>query len=252
MQRLGKQGAPISLLAAPGVEAIGWAAHAHLESARAGGAFVVVDGTNFIEHGRELWQDAARSPLTLADGGTLTILDVAVLPLETQDLIAHSFARRTNGLAVSAVAKPGLFVTLRVPLLRLLEEGRLSRELARWLGASELILPTLAERPEDLQALALETLSRVGLSLRGEPLGLEPAAMRLIAEHDWPGNELELRARLLSAARRAPGAVVRAEDLLATGFAPSPAAEAEPDSTPAPALLPARARPRPRRAPRGR
>ena len=84
-----------------------------------------------------------------------------------------------------------------------------------------MVLPTLVERAEDLQALALESLSRVGLSLRGEPLGLEPAALRLLAEHDWPGNELEFRARLLSAARRAPGAVVRAEDLLATGFAPA-------------------------------
>jgi DNA-binding NtrC family response regulator len=186
----------------------------------------------------------------LADGGTLAILDVAVLPLEIQDLIAQSFARRTSSSAVSAVAKPGLFVTLRVPLERLLEEGRLSRELSRWLGASELILPTLAERPEDLQALALESLSRVGLSLRGEPLGLEPAAMRLIAEHDWPGNELEFRARLLSAARRAPGKVVRAEDLLATGFAPSVSASIAVEHTPAPPKL-AR-RPRPPRIPRGR
>ncbi len=248
LQRLGAQGAPISLLAPPGVEAIGWAAHAHLESGRAGGAFVVVDGTNPTEHARELWQDAERSPLVLADGGTLTILDVAVLPLEIQDLIAQSFARRTTALAVSSVAKPGLFVTLRVPIVRLLDEGRLSKELSRWLGASELMLPTLADRAEDLQALALETLSRVGLSLRGEPLGLEPAAMRLLAEHDWPGNELEFRARLLSAARRTSGTVVRAEDLVATGFAPAmPSAL---DLTPPPALL-AR-RPRPRRAPRGR
>jgi DNA-binding NtrC family response regulator len=130
----------------------------------------------------------------------------------------------------------------------LLEEQRLSRDLSRWLGASEVVLPTLAERPEDLQALALEALSRVGLSLRGEPLGLEPAAMRLLGEHDWPGNELEFRARLLSAARRAPGAVVRVDDLLATGFAVAPPSAI--DLTPAPPVLVRRARPR--RAPRGR
>ncbi|HTA91117.1 MAG TPA: hypothetical protein VK745_16115 [Polyangiaceae bacterium] len=252
LERLGRQGAPISLLAPPGVEAIGWAAHAHLESGRSKGAFVVVDGTNSAEHARETWLDSERSPLVLADGGTLTILDVAVLPLEIQDLIAQSFSGRATGPAVSSVAKPGLFVTLRVPLARLLEEQRLSRDLARWLGESEVALPGIAERAEDLQALALEALSRVGLSQRGEPLGIEPSALRLLAEHDWPGNELEFRARLLSAARRAPGSVVRAEDLLATGFAP---ADAEPfrvdlDLTPPPALL-AR-RPRPRRMPRGR
>jgi len=217
-------------------------------SARASGAFVIVDGTNPAEHGRELWEDKERSPLVLADGGTLTILDAAVLPLEIQDLIAHSFSRRQNSPAISAVAKPGLFVTLRVPLARLLDEQRLSRDLSRWLGASEVLLPTLSERAEDLQALALEALSRVGLSLRGEPLGLEPAALRVLAEHDWPGNELEFRARLLSAARRAPGAVVRAEDLLATGFAP--AAPSPPDLGPPQPLVVRR--PRPRRAQRSR
>jgi hypothetical protein len=250
LQRLGKQGAPISLLAPPGVEAIGWAAHAHLESSRGGGAFVVVDGTNPAEHAREIWEDKDRSPLVLADGGTLAILDVAVLPLEIQDLIAQSFSRRSLAPSVSSVEKIGLIVTLRVPLARLLEEERLSRDLSRWLGASEVILPTLAERAEDLQALALESLSRVGLSLRGEPLGLEPSAMRLLAEHDWPGNELEFRARLLSAARRAPGTVVRADDLLATGFAPAPVSSA--DLSPAPAPVALARRPRPRRAPRGR
>jgi DNA-binding NtrC family response regulator len=174
------------------------------------------------------------------------------MPLELQDLIAHALARRSLVPSVSSVEKIGLIVTLRVPLTRLLEEGRLSRDLARWLGASEVVLPTLAERAEDLQALALESLSRVGLSLRGEPLGLEPAAMRLLAEHDWPGNELEFRARLLSAARRAPGAVVRAEDLLATGFAPSAATSLEPSPAPAPAPVALGRRPRPRRAPRVR
>jgi hypothetical protein len=248
LARLGKQGAPISLLAPPGVEAIAWGAHAHLESSRSSGPFVVVDGTNPAEQAREIWLDAQRSPLVLADGGTLSILDVAVLPLDIQDLIAQSFSRRSSAPSVSSVAKPGLIVTLRVPLARLLAENRLSRDLSRWLATSEVALPTLAERAEDLQALALESLSRVGLSLRGEPLGLEPAALRLLAEHDWPGNELEFRARLLSAARRAPGAVVRAEDLLATGFAPAPAIAL--DLSPPPPLT-AR-RPRPRRAPRAR
>ncbi len=154
----------------------------------------------------------------LADGGTLTILDVAVLPLEIQDLIAQSFARRQNSPIVSSVAKPGLFVTLRVPLTRLLEEQRLSRDLSRWLGASEVLLPTLAERPEDLQPWRSKRCRASDCRYAVEPLGLEPAALRLLAEHDWPGNELEFRARLLSAARRAPGAAVRADDLLATGL----------------------------------
>jgi transcriptional regulator of acetoin/glycerol metabolism len=74
--------------------------------------------------------------------------------------------------------------------------------------------------------------------------------MRLLAEHDWPGNELEFRARLLSAARHASGSVVRAADLVATGFAPAPPSSVDLDLTPPPALL-AR-RPRPRRMPRGR
>jgi len=249
LERLGRRGAPISLLTPPGVDAVGWAAHAHLESARSGGAFVVVDGTNPIEHDRALWEDRERSPLVLADGGTLTITDVAVLPADVQNYLVQAFSRRASVPSVSAVQQPVLFVTLRSPLAQLVEENRVSRELARWLAESEVELPTLAERSEDLRALALEALSRLGLSERGEPLGLEPAALRLLAEHDWPGNELEFRARLLSAARRAPGNAVRAEDLLATGFAPTITEELDLSPAPPPSIA---RRPRPRRMPRAR
>ena len=108
-------------------------------------------------------------------------------------------------------------------------------------------IPPLAERAEDLRALVLDRLSRAGLRLRDEPLGIDAAALRLLSEHTWPGNEAELDDVLLRAAEVASGAAVTAADLAAIGF--RPIFEAAPQATPLPVLT--RRRP-PSRPPRRR
>ena len=61
--------------------------------------------------------------------------------------------------------------------------------------------------------MALHKLSRFGLRLRGEPMGLSMSAQALLNEHTWPGNEAELDAVLLRAALATAGAVVDREQL---------------------------------------
>ncbi len=63
-----------------------------------------------------------------------------------------------------------------------------------------MVLPTLVERPEDLRALSLEALARAGLEKDGRPLGLDTSALRLLSDHDWPGNDRELEDVLSRAA----------------------------------------------------
>ena len=96
--------------------------------------------------------------------------------------------------------------------------GRVHEALARLLDGRELSLPRLAERAEDLRALVLEGLIRLRVGDRGEPLGIEPAALALLAEHDFPGNELELFGLLARTAATATGARITAQDLLSTGL----------------------------------
>ena len=220
LERLGRLTCPITLLAPPGVDATGWAALAHLASPRAAGALVVVDGGSGIEHVLERWEDPHASPLVLADGGTLLVTGIASLPVAIQDLIARHLSRAAGPTQRSSVLPPGLIVTTRVPAATLVEDGRLSPALARWLGDACVELPTLAERPEDLRALVLDELSRLGRP-DGQPLGIEDLALRALIEHPWPGNDLELKSLLVRAAALADGPTVTLARLMESGFVPA-------------------------------
>jgi DNA-binding NtrC family response regulator len=87
----------------------------------------------------------------------------------------------------------------------------------------------------------LDGLSRAGLSTRGEPMGVDPGAMRLLMEHTWPGNDAELSGVLLRAARVAGGPVVTSADLAAIGFSPELSSSAQATTTPIPTSVRRRA-----------
>jgi DNA-binding NtrC family response regulator len=200
-ERLAASDAPVALLAGPGVDAVSWAALIHLASARRDGLLLVVDATVSEEQPLTRWADVERSPLTIARGGTLVVVDAHALPVDTQRYLG-SAPRRDTGLV--------LVLPLRGEAGPSLED-----RLADRIGDRTLRLPRLVERAEDLRALAFEKLTRIGTRLRGKPYGLSLRAQELLNEHDWPGNEAELDAVLLRAALACDGDVVDHE-LLAT------------------------------------
>lgn len=241
LERFAKRDALLSLVTPPGVDAQGFAAHAHLASERADGPFVTVDGTEL--EGRELaaWQDSARSPLVASDGGTLLILGASALPIEVQEYLVRYVLARASSEPASGIARAGLVLSLPSSARSLAAGGRLHSELARLLEDRELDLPKLADRAEDLRALVLEGLSRFGVGTTGEPLGIEPAALSTLLEHDFPGNELELFGLLARAAATADGPRITARNLLEAGLAPRASPAPNPDSedpslNPAPSL----------------
>jgi DNA-binding NtrC family response regulator len=141
---------------------------------------------------------------------------------------------------------PGVVICLPRPAQTLAAEGALSSNLARWFQNSELSLPRLSERADDLRALSLDALARRCLELGREPLGLDAAALRLILEHSWPGNEAELATVLGRAAAIAQGRTLTAVDLSASGFRPD-VAQVAPELTPLPSPARRRASRRPAR-----
>jgi len=229
---------PLAALVVPaGSDPIAWAAHLHLASARDGGPFIVADGAAAGEQAEQRWSDEGRSPLRLADGGTLLVLSLVALPLPTQEMVALALSRRAAHAPRSSVLPPGVVVALPAPLERLVSTGRVSATLARWFRDTEIALPRLAERAEDLRAMALDVLARRCLELGKEPLGIDDGALAALLEHDWPGNELELSAVLARAAAASGGHSLGVDDLAAAGFAPSGQGE----ETPVP--VPSRRRP---------
>lgn len=233
LERLGKSATLTALVVPPGSDALSWAAHWHLASPRSGGPLVIADAASPEQHPPERWSVEEGSPLSLADGGSLVILGVVALPLATQDTLAIALSRRAAHAPRSSVLPPGVLVTLPHPSEALVAGGKLSANLARWFQGSELELPRLAERADDLRALALDALARRCLELGREPLGLEAASLRLILEHSWPGNEAELSNVLGRAAAIADGRTLTPADFSASGFRPD-AAHGAPELTPIP------------------
>jgi DNA-binding NtrC family response regulator len=196
-ERHGQSGLPLALLAPLGVDTLSWAALIHLASARRDGPLVVVDATVLNEQSLERWSDPERSPLEEARSGTLVVLDAHALPAGTQRYLATTLSDETGVIAVLA---PG--------------HAALDEHLAARLGDRVVALPALADRAEDLRALALHQLARFGMRLRGGPFGLSLQAQELLNEYAWPGNDAELEAVLVRAALAAESDVVQAEELV--------------------------------------
>jgi transcriptional regulator with AAA-type ATPase domain len=218
LERQAQKSRGIVLLAPIGTEAPAWMALAHLSSPRRDGPWVLVDAAQGAEHELERWQDPSGSPLKQADGGTLAVLDLPGLPLEVQRLMANALAHAEAPTRTASVPPLGLIAAVREPVEALVQRGKLERRLARALDSPAIRLPAVAERAEDLRAMVLDHLSELGIRLRGDPLGIDAEGLRLIMEHTWPGNELELASTLLLAARLAKGKLVTAEELGRVGL----------------------------------
>jgi hypothetical protein len=229
LERAARARSGLALVTPPGVDAVGWAAHAHLAGAQSGGPFVVCDATAPSERGLERWNDPEHSPSRLADGGTLFVLDIDALPLPVQEHLAAALLRAND--PESSLPPPVLMATTHAPTEALGKLGKLAPGLRRAL-AEELALPSLLDRAEDLRALVIEGLARASLRAGREPLGVDPAALRLLIEHTWPGNEIELDALLVRAVRVASGPALTPDDLARAGFEQK--APPRPEPTPAP------------------
>jgi hypothetical protein len=215
LERAGRTAAGLGLITPPGVDATGWAAHAHLASDRAGGPFVVSDAALPAEQEVERWNDPEKSPARLADGGTLLLLDVDALPFEIQEHVARTITARRD--AESALLAPGLVVSSHASIETLAELGKIVPALRDAISV-EIALPALVDRAEDLRALVMSALARESARVGREPLGVDAGALRVLVEHTWPGNEIELEAVLLRAVRVAGGKTVTAADLAKVGF----------------------------------
>src|SRR5213075_1866302 len=73
------------------------------------------------------------------------------------------------------------------------EAGRFRRDLFFRLGAAQIVLPPLRDRPRDLALLAGRLLDEACARLGRPRLSLSVAAMQALFAHRWPGNVRELK-----------------------------------------------------------
>ncbi|WP_435417564.1 sigma-54 dependent transcriptional regulator [Parerythrobacter aurantius] len=134
--------------------------------------------------------------LEVADGGTLYLDEVADMPLSTQArilrvLTEQSFVRvggtRQIGVDVRVVSS-----TAR-DLQEEIDEKNFREDLFYRLNVVPVSIPSLAERRDDIPALAEHFFTRYAAEQGIQPPNISQEAMAALQAYDWPGNVRQLR-----------------------------------------------------------
>jgi transcriptional regulator with PAS, ATPase and Fis domain len=131
-----------------------------------------------------------------AEGGTIFLDEVAELPLEVQAKLLRVTQERTV-LPVGGTKPIPVNVRLISATHRSLrtevKAGRFRADLMYRLRVVPLFLPSLRQRPEDIEALATHFLGRLNeTSTSRQVARIAPGALDALLHHSWPGNVREL------------------------------------------------------------
>jgi formate hydrogenlyase transcriptional activator len=186
----------------------------------------------------------------LADRGTLFLDEVGDIPLELQPkllrVLQEQEFERLGGTRTIKVDVRVVAATHR-DLVEMVRRGEFRQDLYYRLNVFPIRLPSLRERPEDIEPLARHFAERAGRRMGKRIAGLSAATLAAMRRYDWPGNVREMenvieRAVILSRGpvlEIAPAELAgpRAEPAGSAGsvvFRPPPAAEHRPPAADAP------------------
>ncbi len=187
----------VLLRGGPGLGKLRLARRIHANSDRRAAPAIVLDALR----GPVDRETLARAVLDAGDG-SLILVGIGRLSPECQDLLLASLRDKEFRLIATAG-------------LRLEEKAadQFRSDLLSLLTSHEIVVPALAERPDDAVWLAARLFPAMN-ARRANPLaGIAATAEEAIRAHDWPGNGRELRARLLRAVEAAVGDLVLTSDL---------------------------------------
>ena len=176
----------------------------HAWSPRADKAFVTVNSARITPERfeQELFGEEADGNLVraglleTADGGTLYLDEVADMPLSTQARILRvltdqSFVRaggnRQIGVDVRVVSSTARDLETEIA------ERHFREDLYYRLNVVPVEIPPLADRRDDIPALADHFFTRYAREQGLQPPELAPEALAALQAYDWPGNVRQLR-----------------------------------------------------------
>ncbi|MDE1949001.1 MAG: sigma 54-interacting transcriptional regulator, partial [Burkholderiales bacterium] len=130
-----------------------------------------------------------------ADGGTLLLDELGELPLPAQAkllrVLQHGEVERLGGTEPRKVDVRVVAAT-HVDLEAAVAAGRFRRDLLYRLNVYPIRIPSLRERADDIEPLALHLLQRFA-ALHGKRVaGFTDRALDAMRRHPWPGNVREL------------------------------------------------------------
>ncbi len=207
----------------------------HAASPRAQGPLVTVDlaalsptllESTLFGHEKGAFTDARQARRGLfrqAEGGTLVLDDVDLLPLELQVKLLRVLQERVVeplGAEAPVPVDVRVVATTHRDLRQAVEEGEFREDLYFRLAVVVLEVPALRSRREDLPQL-VESLTRgVAKRLKLTPRPYLPGALERLRNHPWPGNvrELENAIERVQVLRKSPDGEVLPVSELELGF----------------------------------
>jgi DNA-binding NtrC family response regulator len=94
-----------------------------------------------------------------------------------------------------------------------IQRGEFREDLFYRLNVVSVTVPPLRERKEDIVPLASHFIDKYAKELKKDVRGMDPAAVRALKRHTWPGNIRELENTIERAVLMAEGRFVQEEDL---------------------------------------
>jgi transcriptional regulator with PAS, ATPase and Fis domain len=131
-----------------------------------------------------------------ADGGTLLLDEIALLPLSIQGKLLRSVEGKTVtrlGENRERSVDVRILASTNTPLIVAVERGAFRRDLFYRLNELLIVLPPLRERREDIPILAKTFLDEARGVCSKDIEGFTADAMEALLDHPWPGNVRELK-----------------------------------------------------------
>ncbi|OWW20431.1 Fis family transcriptional regulator [Noviherbaspirillum denitrificans] len=228
-EKLAPAKVPVLLLGETGVGKELFAQAIHQSSSCASGPFVALNcgGLSRDLLASELFgyaegaftgarKSGAAGKIEAANGGTLFLDEIGEMPIDIQPhllrvleegeiyRLGENTPRKVNIRLVAATHR-----NLRDDVA----QGKFRMDLFYRIAVTNISIPALRERKDDIPALVAEWLKRLCERYGTPPAAFDDEASRRLVNYNWPGNIRELRNAVESALLMAQGSVIRAEDL---------------------------------------
>jgi len=157
-----------------------------------------------------------RGLIQSAEGGTLFLDEIADLPLHMQVKLLRVIqekAVRPLGEQLEVGVDVRILSATHKNLSTLVAEGKFREDLFYRVNVIELRVPSLRERPEDVQELAEAILRRLGRRMKISPPMLGKDALTAFESYPFPGNVRELENILERAITLSTGGEISAGDI---------------------------------------